>query len=396
MTFKTIKDIDVKGKRIILRADLNVPRQSGAVTDTTRIDRLKPTIDYLRAEGARVMIISHFGRPKGSREPEMSLAFLAPILEKQWSTKVSFCHYCIGDNAIDTAQKLKDGDVVLMENVRYHPEETKNDAAFAKALAELGDIYVNDAFSTSHRAHASTVGITEHLPSVAGLLMAEELNALRNALDVPEKPVLAVVGGSKVSTKLAVLENLMDKVDYLVLGGGMANTFLYANGVSIGKSLCETDMADTAKAIMDKAVQSGCQLILPQDVVVVTELHEDAPHKTVDINDIPDDHMVIDVGDKTIKALCDTIQSVKTVVWNGPLGVFEIRPFDIGTNKVAQWVADRSRQDYCVSVAGGGDTVAALDNAGALEYFTYISTAGGAFLEWLEGKELPGVKALTA
>ncbi len=394
MNFKSVKSLDINNKTIILRADLNVPRQNNTVSDTTRIDRLKPTIDYLRKNGAKTLILSHFGRPDGEQNPEMSLAFLTPVLERQWQTTVSFSPQCIGEVTKDIAQATKPGDVVLLENVRFHKGEKANNPEFAKELASLGDIYVNDAFSASHRAHASTEGIAHHIPAAAGLLMEEELTALQNALETPNRPVMAVAGGSKISTKLGVLENLIEKVDYLVLGGGMANTFLYANGISMGRSLCEKDMVDTARDIMDKAKKIGCEIILPKDVIAVKELKENAEHITTDITNIPDDHMAIDIGKESIANLESIISKCKTVVWNGPMGVFEIKPFDNGTNKVAECVAKQTQNGNCTSVAGGGDTVAALENAKATKDFSYISTAGGAFLEWLEGKDLPGVLAL--
>ncbi len=394
MNFKTLKSLDVTGKIVLLRADLNVPRQNHKVSDTTRIDRLKPTISYLRQQGARILILSHFGRPEGEQNPEMSLAFLAPILEKSWEAPVKFSPTCIGELAQDIANNTKNGEIVLMENLRFHKGEKSNDPDFAKELASLGDIYVNDAFSASHRAHASTTGIASYLPNAAGLLMEEELNALNKALETPEKPVLAVTGGSKISTKLGVLENLIEKVDYLVLGGGMANTFLYAKGVDMGKSLCEKDMINTAQEIMDKADKIGCEIILPIDLITVKELKENAPNKCVNAKDIPEDEMAIDIGKETIEYISEKIKLSKTIVWNGPMGVFEIKPFDNGTNKIAEIVAQQTKDGKIISIAGGGDTVAALDNAGVTQDFTYISTAGGAFLEWLEGKELPGIAAL--
>ncbi|MGH1376504.1 MAG: phosphoglycerate kinase [Alphaproteobacteria bacterium] len=394
MSFQTIKTLNVKDKTILLRADLNVPKQNNVVTDTTRIDRLKPTIDYLRTQGAKVLILSHFGRPEGEQNPEMSLVFLAPVLEQQWQTPVSFSQQCVGNIAQDTAKNIKSGDVALLENVRFHKEEKANDPTFAKELASLGDIYVNDAFSASHRAHASTAGIAHFLPSAAGLLMEEELCALTKALETPQKPVLAVTGGSKISTKLGVLENLIEKVDYLVLGGGMANTFLCAQGYDMGRSLLEKDMLDTARRVMEKAEKIGCEIILPRDVVAVKELKENAEHIIVDIDQIPSDHMAIDIGNKTIEYVCEKVRISKTVVWNGPMGVFEIKPFDNGTNTIAKAVAQQTQNGECTSIAGGGDTVAALENADSADLFSYISTAGGAFLEWLEGKELPGVQAL--
>ncbi len=395
MDFQSIKTLDIKNKTILLRADLNVPKQRNTVTDTTRIDRLKPTIDYLRSKGAKILILSHFGRPEGEQNPEMSLAFLAPILEKQWGAPVHFCQQCTGDIAKEAAKSQKEGDITLLENVRFHREEKKNDPEFARTLASLGDIYVNDAFSASHRAHASTAGIAQFIPSAAGLLMEEELNALTKALETPQRPVLAVAGGSKISTKLDVLYNLIEKVQYLVLGGGMANTFLYATGINVGKSLCEKDMIDTAQAILEKAKSTGCEIILPKDVIAVTELKENAPHQCVDVNDIAEDQMAIDIGEKTIAYVNEKVKASKTIVWNGPMGVFEIKPFDNGTNAVATVVAQQSKNNACVSIAGGGDTVAALENANTAQDFSYISTAGGAFLEWLEGKDLPGVIALS-
>ena len=395
MKFQTIKDIDVKGKKVLLRADLNVPKHNNQVTDTTRIDRLKPTIDYLVAHGAKVLILSHFGRPDGAQNPQMSLAFLTPVLEKSWGVSVRFSQDCIGPEAEKIAQSIKPGEVVLMENVRFHKGEEANENDFTNKLASLGEIFVNDAFSAAHRAHASTEGLAHHMPAVAGLLMAEELDALRAALVTPEKPVFAVVGGSKISTKLDVLQNMIEKVDYLALGGGMANTFLYAKGYDIGQSLCEKDMVNAAKDIMLKAEKIGCEIILPKDVIVVTELKENAPYKTVAVSEIPADGKAIDVGPQSIAYITEKVKASKTVVWNGPMGVFEIKPFDAGTNAVAKIVAEQTRKGACKSIAGGGDTVSALENAKSASDFTYISTAGGAFLEWLEGKELPGVKALT-
>lgn len=395
MQFQTLKDLDLKNKTILMRADLNVPRQNNKVTDTTRIDRLKPTIDFLREAGAKILILSHFGRPEGERNPQMSLAFLTQTLEECWEAPVSFCPDCIGDNAENTAKNAKAGDIIILENVRFHKGEKANDPDFAASLAKLADIYVNDAFSVSHRAHASTQGITAHLPSAAGLLMEQELNALSAALNTPEKPVLAVAGGSKISTKLGVLKNLVQRVDYLVLGGGMANTFINAKGVDMGRSLCEKDMADTAKEIMNTAEKHGCEIIIPQDVVVAKELKKDADHQTVSIKAIPEDAMAIDIGEETASYIEEKVKQCKTIVWNGPMGVFEIPPFDTGTNTVARAVAAHTKTSDCISVAGGGDTISALENAGCIDDFTYISTAGGAFLEWMEGKELPGVAALT-
>lgn len=394
LKFPTIKDIKLSGKTVLLRADLNVPKHNSQITDHTRIDRLKPTLDYLREHNAKIVVISHFGRPDGDRNPQMSLAFLAPVLEKRWNAPVSFAPDCIGEQAKEIIARMNPGDVVLLENVRYYKEEELNDPSFAKSLAELGDIYANDAFSAAHRAHASTEGIATYLPAVAGLLMEEELNALSSALIAPQRPVMAFTGGSKISTKLKVLNNLIPKVDYLVLGGAMANTFLYAQGHSVGASMCETNMADEARNIMALAQKSGCEIILPRDVVIAKELKENAEHQTIEASAIPEGMSAIDLGERSVAYIIEKLESCKTVLWNGPLGVFEIKPFDSATNAVAKAVADQTNAGNCVSIAGGGDTVAALENAGVTEQFSYISTAGGAFLEWLEGRTLPGVQAL--
>jgi phosphoglycerate kinase len=394
MSFQSLNDVNVRGKRVLLRADLNVPREGLRVTDTTRIDRLRDTIRSLHEKGARVLILSHFGRPEGEQNPQMSLAFLLPALEKSWGLHVGFCRECIGEHAERFSEGLQDGDVALMENVRFHKGEEKNDPAFVQALARLGDIYVNDAFSAAHRAHASTEGLAHILPTAAGLLMEEELHALDKALGNPQKPVAAIVGGSKVSTKLEVLLNLVGRVDYLILGGGMANTFLFAQGADVGSSLCEKNMADQARDILEKAKSGGCQIILPKDLVCVQELNTQAESRICDSRAIPEGWMAVDTGPESCSYILEQIKDCKTVVWNGPMGVFEIKPFDSGTNAIANAVADMTSNGQCASIAGGGDTVSALDNAGAVERFSYISTAGGAFLEWLEGKVLPGVAAL--
>jgi len=383
MTFKTIRDFDLNDKTVLLRADLNVPTQDGKVSDFTRIDRLKPTIDYLKENAKRVIILSHYGRPKGQENPKYSLSFLPETLSNRWGVNVGF-----GEN--DDAQ------ITLKENLRFHKGEEENNADFAKQLASLGDVFINDAFSCAHRAHASTEGITHYLPSAAGLLMAAELTALNDALENPQTPVLAIVGGAKVSTKLSVLHNLVKKVDYLVLGGGMANTFLFANKQSVGKSLCETEMVDEALEIQRTATANNCKIILPRDSVVTSEFKEGADYETTILPNFPEEKMALDAGEESINHICDILDGCKTVLWNGPLGVFEIKPFDNATNKVAQKVAALTKTKNLISVAGGGDTVAALDNAGVVNDFSYISTAGGAFLEWLEGKELPGVAALNA
>ncbi len=394
MTFCSIRDLNLNGKRVLLRADLNVPAKGGKVSDTTRIDRLKPTIDALRKAGAKILVLSHFGRPDGEYNAQMSLAFLVSYLEKSWGTSVRFAQSCVGEKAESAAATLKPGDVLLLENVRFHKGEEANDPAFVKELAKLGDVFVNDAFSAAHRAHASTEGVAHLLPSAAGLLMEEELRALDRALGNPQKPVAAITGGSKISTKLKVLNNLIDKVDFLILGGGMANTFLYASGAETGQSLCEKDMADTARKIMAHAQEKGCEILLPVDSVTVTEIRGDAEIQTVSSLQIPADRMAIDVGPKSIEFILDRIKDCKTLVWNGPMGVFEIKPFDTGTNALAKAIAQRTKAGKLVSIAGGGDTVSALENAGVADDFSYISAAGGAFLEWLEGHVLPGVAAL--
>jgi phosphoglycerate kinase len=343
MDFRSLKDLDIKGKRVLLRADLNVPAQRGKVTDTTRIDRLKPTIDYLRDAGAKVLILSHFGRPEGEQNPEMSLAFLVQTLEDCWGAEVGFAADCIGERAEKAASGMSDGDVILLENVRFHKGETKNDPEFVAQLAALGDVYVNDAFSAAHRAHATTEGLAHHLPAAAGLLMEQELKALDAALGNPVKPVIAIAGGSKISSKINVLNNLVEKSDYLVLGGGMANTFLNAQGADVGSSLCEHDMADQAKAIMANADKHSCEIILPVDCVVVEELKPKADFDVVPSSSIPADKMAIDIGPQSVARVSEVLQGCKTLVWNGPMGVFEIKPFDAGTNALAQAVVERTQ-----------------------------------------------------
>ncbi|MCB1530457.1 MAG: phosphoglycerate kinase [Rhodospirillales bacterium] len=400
MNFKTLetinKEIPLEGKKILLRADLNVPVQDGKVSDTTRIDRLKPTIDTLTRKGARVILLSHFGRPKGEAKEEYSLSFLPPVLKAQWGQEVSFAAECTGPEAEKAVSNLQNGDILLLENVRFHKGEETNDVAFAKALAKLGDIYVNDAFSASHRAHASTEGLAHLLPCAAGHLMETELGALQNALESPKKPVAAIVGGAKISSKLSVLNNLVQKVDFLILGGGMANTFLFARGAEVGASLCEKDMAAEARNIMEKAQNKGCEIILPTDRIIVDTIEEGAPYEIVSLADMPEDKEAIDIGPETIRHIGEILQTCKTVLWNGPMGVFEVKPFDKGTNEVAKIAANLTKSGQVLSVAGGGDTVSALANAHVLEDFSYVSSAGGAFLEWLEGKTLPGVAALSA
>lgn len=393
--FKTIDDLDVAGKRVLVRVDFNVPMKDGNVTDSTRIERTVPTLQELSAKGARVIVICHFGRPKGQIVPEMSLRPIAQALsEALGGQPVQFANDCIGEGAETVVAALGDGEFAMLENLRFHSGEEKNDAAFAGQLAALGDCYVSDAFSTSHRAHASTEGIAKLMPSAAGRLMQTEVEALAGALEAPEHPVAAVVGGAKVSTKLDVLGNLSAKVDILIIGGAMANTFLHAQGINVGKSLCEADMAEAAQSILVQAKTQGCEIIIPSDVVVATEFKDGAPTQTLAVHAVPSDMMILDIGPQSIAVVISHLEKCKTLVWNGPLGAFETSPFDVGTNAAAQAAARLTTEGALTSVAGGGDTVAALAHAGVLNYFSYVSTAGGAFLEWLEGKELPGVAVL--
>lgn len=395
MTFKTLDDLrDISGKRILVRVDLNVPMEGGKITDATRIERVLPTIRELSDKGAKVVLLAHFGRPKGERVSDMSLAPVAPAVAGLLGKPVSFADDCIGSPAARAVADLADGDVLLLENTRYHRGEEKNDPDFAEALAANGDIYVNDAFSAAHRAHGSTAGVAKLLPAYAGRTMQAELDALSAALGEPRRPVLAVVGGAKVSSKIDLLENLVSKVDVLVIGGGMANTFLAAKGFNVGKSLCEHDLADTARTIMTAADKAGCEIILPVDCVVSKEFKANAEHAIAALDEIPSDGMVLDAGPNSIVAINKAFDSARTLVWNGPLGAFELAPFDRATVETARHAAELTRKGLLNSVAGGGDTVAALNHAGAAEAFSYVSTAGGAFLEWLEGKELPGVSAL--
>jgi phosphoglycerate kinase len=394
--FRTIDQLEAKGKRVLVRADLNVPMKDGTVTDTARIDQAATTIRDLVAKGARVVVLSHFGRPDGKRVESMSLKAILPALSKAVGKPVGFANDCIGPDAETAVAGLKDGDVLLLENTRFHAEEEKNEARFTAALAKLGDAYVNDAFSAAHRAHSTTEGLAHRLPAYAGRGMQAELEALGRVLEKPQHPVVAIVGGAKVSSKLAVLENLITKVDALVIGGGMANTFLKAQGLPIGKSLHEPALLDKAREIMAAAKARGCAIVLPTDGVVAKEFKAMAAAKTLPIAQTPDDGMILDIGSDSIAAIAARLETAKTVVWNGPVGAFETPPFDNGTSAVARHVAMLTKVGQMVSVAGGGDTLAALAHAGAEDGFTYCSTAGGAFLEWLEGKELPGVKALGA
>ena len=395
MTFKTLDDLtDVTGKRVLVRVDLNVPMDGTKVTDTTRIERVLPTIRELSDKGGKVILLAHFGRPKGQVVPEMSLAPVAPAVAGLLGKPVAFANDCMGEPAATAVNAMSDGDVLLLENTRFHPCEEKNKEGFAKDIAVNGDIYVNDAFSAAHRAHVTTEAIAHILPAYAGRTMQAELEALGSALGDPKRPVLAVVGGAKVSSKIDLLENLVSKVDMLVIGGGMANTFLAANGVNVGKSLCEHDLAETARRIMTAADAANCEIVLPVDAVVAKEFKAGAANETVSLDAIPVDSMMLDVGTDSIATVKEKIDAAQTLVWNGPLGAFEIEPFDTATVAAAQYAAEKTKAGTLNSVAGGGDTVAALNHAGVGSDFSYVSTAGGAFLEWLEGKELPGVKAL--
>ena len=392
---KTAADIDVAGKRVLVRADLNVPVKDGRVTDVTRLERVVPGLLDLAKRGAKVIIISHFGRPKGAPAAEFSLKPVADRLGQLLGKPVAFAGDCVGEAAQRTVATLQPGNIAVLENLRFHEGEEKNDPEFAAALAKLGDIFVSDAFSTAHRAHASTDAVTRLLPSFAGPLMMEEINALRSVLDKPTRPVAAVIGGAKVSTKIPVLTNLAAKVDKLIIGGGMANTFLLAQGVGIGRSLAEPDFLDTAREIMHAAKARSCEIVLPADLVIASKFEAGAPSRVCPVLETPADQMILDVGPKAVAHYIDVLSRCSTLLWNGPLGAFEIQPFGEGTFKLARAAAVATQAGKLTSVAGGGDTVAALNAAGVTQQFSYVSTAGGAFLEWLEGRELPGIVALT-
>ena len=395
MTFATLDDAQLSGKRALVRVDFNVPMHAGKVSDDTRLRAALPTIAKLRAGGARVILLAHFDRPKGRWVPEMSLAPIAPALAEVLGRPVAFAGDCVGKDAAGLVDAMKPGDVLLLENVRFYPGEEANDPVFARALAANGDIYVNDAFSAAHRAHASTEGLAHLLPAYAGEQMRLELHALDKALGHPERPVMGIVGGSKVSTKLDLLRNLVTRLDKLAIGGGMANTFLYAQGHDVGASYCEKDLAETAREIIRLAGQNNCKLFLPQDIVVAEKMAPGAPARVRQLGAIDDDERILDAGPETVERLCRAMDNSKTLIWNGPLGVFEMPPFDLGTVTAARHAAQLVKDGKLVAVAGGGDTVAALHAAGCADDFTFVSTAGGAFLEWMEGKELPGVAALS-
>src|ERR1700756_2452154 len=391
--FRTLQEVDVRAKRVLLRVDLNVPMENGRVTDLTRLERVAPTITEISDKGGKVILLAHFGRPRG-RDPRESLKPVAAALAEVIKRPIGFADDCIGDVAQKAVAAMKDGDILCLENTRFHQEEEKNDPAFVAELAKLGDIWVNDAFSAAHRAHASTEGLGHKLPAYAGRTMQAELDALGKALEAPTKPVIAIIGGAKVSTKIDLLENLVTKVDALVIGGGMANTFLHAQGVGVGKSLAEKDLAPTALKIIDKANASNCAIILPVDAVVAYHFAANSPSHAYGLDAIPADGMILDVGPQSTARIHAAIDDAATLVWNGPLGAFEIAPFDRGTVVAARHAAQRTKAKKLISVAGGGDTVAALNQAGVAGDFSYVSTAGGAFLEWMEGKPLPGVEVL--
>jgi len=392
---KTAAGVDLRGKRVLLRADLNVPAKDGKVTDATRLERIVPGLEDLAERGARIIVISHFGRPKGGSDPQYSLKPVAAKLGELLGKPVAFATDCIGEPAAKVVAALNDGEIAVLENLRFHAGEEKDDPAFARELAKHGDVFVGDAFSTAHRAHASTDAITRLLPSYAGPLLMEEVDALRSVVDRPVRPTAAVIGGAKVSTKIPVLTNLAGKVDKLIIGGGMANTFYLAQGVNIGKSLAEPDFTKTALEIMHAAKEQSCEVVLPADVVVAAKFEAGAPLRVVPVLETPSDEMILDVGPKAVAHYTDVIGRCKTLLWNGPLGAFEIAPFGEGTFALARAAAELTTAGKLISVAGGGDTVAALNAAGVTDQFSYVSTAGGAFLEWLEGRELPGIVALT-
>ncbi len=391
--FRTLDNADLNNKRVLLRVDLNVPMENGAVTDATRIERVAPTITEIADKGGKVILLAHFGRPKGP-DPKESLRPVATAVAKTIGRPVAFAEDCVGEKAEAAIAAMKPGDILCLENTRFHKGEEKNEPAFVAALAKLGDLWVNDAFSAAHRAHASTEGLGHKLPAYAGRTMQAELDALSKALEAPEKPVVAIVGGAKVSTKLELLENLMGRVQGLVIGGAMANTFLHAQGLNVGKSLVEKDMAETARRVMEKADSKGCAIILPIDATVAFHFAANAPSQAYGVDAIPADGMILDVGQQSMERIKGAIDDARTLVWNGPFGAFELPPFERATVEVARYVAERTRAGKLISVAGGGDTVAALNMAGVTDKFTYVSTAGGAFLEWMEGKPLPGVEVL--
>jgi phosphoglycerate kinase len=394
--FHTLDSANLKGKRVLVRVDLNVPMENGQVSDATRIDRILPTLREITDKGGKAILLAHFGRPKNGPDTANSLKPVAGALAQHLGRPVAFAPDCVGAQASAAISHMANGDVLLLENTRFHKGEEKNDPTLVQQMADLGDLYVNDAFSAAHRAHASTEGLAHKLPSYAGRTMQAEIEALSKALDKPSRPVGAVVGGAKISSKLELLGNLTKKVDFLIIGGGMANTFLAAQGRRVGKSLCENDLLDTAREIMKNASANKCQIVLPTDAVVAKEFRAHAPSRVVSVDHVGDDEMILDAGPRSVAEVDAVLTAIKTLVWNGPFGAFELEPFDAATNAVARFAARLTTEGKLLSVAGGGDTVSALNHAGVADRFTYVSTAGGAFLEWLEGKVLPGVEALRA
>ena len=395
MSWTTLNQMDLYGKRVLTRVDLNVPMVDGKIADATRIEKIVPTVNEIIKKGGTPILLAHMGRPKGKRHQNLSLSQLQEELETYFKSKVIFVADCIGPS-VETALKIvKKGEIILLENIRFYPEEEKNDPKFAASLAALADLFCNDAFSVAHRAHASTTGLAKYLPSCAGKLMENELKALESVLDQPKRPVVTVVGGAKISTKIALIENLIEQVDSIIIGGAMANTFLFSKGFSVGRSLVEESLKPTALRILNKAEKYSCEIILPTDLVIAKELSENTPTLVVSANKCPDKYMILDAGPSTVDKIQKCINSAKTLLWNGPLGAFEVTPFDQATSQAAKFASQKTNNGDLISVAGGGDTVAALNKAGVTDSFTYVSTAGGAFLEWLEGKELPGVVCLT-
>ena len=395
MSWKTLCQMDLNGKRVLTRVDLNVPIVDGKITDATRIKKIVPTVNEIIKKGGTPILLAHMGRPKGERHPNLSLSQLQEELQTYFKSKVIFAADCIGPSAETVLQIVKKGEIILLENTRFYPEEEENDPKFAASLAALADLFCNDAFSASHRAHASTTGLAKYLPSCAGKLMEAELKALESVLGQPKRPVVTVVGGAKISTKIALLENLIEKVDCMIIGGAMANTFLFSKGFNVGRSLVEESLKPTALKILNKAEKYSCKVILPTDVIIAKELSQNAPTSVVSANECPENYMILDAGPSTVDNIKQCIYSAKTILWNGPLGAFEVSPFDEATSQAAKYASEKTKNGDLISVAGGGDTVAALNKAGVTKSFTYVSTAGGAFLEWLEGRDLPGVACLT-
>ena len=395
MSWTTLNQMDLYGKRVLTRVDLNVPMVDGKIADATRIEKIVPTINEIIKKGGTPILLAHMGRPKGKRHQNLSLSQLQEELETYFKSKVIFVADCIGPSVETALEIVKKGEIILLENIRFYPEEEKNDPKFAASLAALADLFCNDAFSVAHRAHASTTGLAKYLPSCAGKLMENELKALESVLDQPKRPVVTIVGGAKISTKIALIENLIEEVDSIIIGGAMANTFLFSKGFSVGRSLVEESLKPTALRILNKAEKYSCEIILPTDLVIAKELSENTPTLVVSANKCPEKYMILDAGPSTIDNIKNCINSAKTLLWNGPLGAFEVTPFDLATSQAAKFASQKTNNGDLISVAGGGDTVAALNKAGVTDSFTYVSTAGGAFLEWLEGKELPGVVCLT-